>query len=88
MYNHSGAIRILNGKPNTNKWLHITCVMCGQFVFVEYSTKGARGQDDEALARGRKKLFEFFMLPYRASESELRREVWQNDFQAHVLCLV
>ena len=84
----NGAITVLNGKPDTNKWLLITCFTCGRFVFVEYSTKGARKQDDEALARGRQNLFKFFMLPYRASESELRREVCQNDFRDHVLCLV
>ena len=71
----SGAIVILNGKPDKNKWLHITCVQCGRFVFVPYSIRGWSRQGAEGLARGRQKLFEFFMLPYRAQESELRREV-------------
>ena len=71
----SGAIVILNGKPDKNKWLHISCVQCGRFVFVPYSRKGRRRQGDDESARGRQKLFEFFMLPYRAQESELRRAV-------------
>ena len=71
----SGAIVILNGKPDANKWLHITCVQCGRFVFVPYSSKGWSRQGHDELARGRQKLFEFSMLPYRAQESELRRQV-------------
>lgn len=70
-----GDIVILNGKPDANKWLHISCVHCGRYVFVEYPTKGCYCKSDEELARGRQKLFEFSMLSYRHPESELRREV-------------
>ena len=49
----SGAIVILNGKPDANKWLHISCVQCGRFVFVPYSCKGLTRQGDDKLARAR-----------------------------------
>ena len=71
----SRAIVILNGKPDANKWLHISCVTCGRYLFVPYSTKGTNAQSAEKLARGREKIFEFFQLPYRAQQSALRRQV-------------
>ena len=71
----SRAIVILNGKPDANKWLHISCVKCGRYLFVPYSTKGTNAQSAEKLARGREKIFEFFQLPYRAQQSALRRQV-------------
>ena len=70
-----GVIVILNGKPDANKWLHISCVLCGRYVFVPYTTKGWNAMSEEELAIGRQNLLTFFMLPHRAQQSQLHPEV-------------
>ena len=71
----SGLIVILNGKPAANKWLHISCVLCGRYVFLPYPTSGWNQMSEEHLANGKQKLFTFFMLPHRAQHSQLHPEV-------------
>ena len=70
-----GVIVILSGKPAANKWLHISCVLCGRYVFVPYTTRGWNAMSEEELAIGRQNLLTFFMLPHRAQNSQLHPEV-------------
>ena len=59
-------IVVLHGKPKGNRWIHISCIQCGAFVYVAY------GKPDSDDNRKRSKLFHFFMQP---SNFGLLREV-------------
>ena len=69
--NGSGECIILNGKPQANRWLHVVCSHCGEYVFVPFPARFS----GEQMAEGRRRLLSFCMLPHRPDESHVRREV-------------
>ena len=72
----AGRIQVCNGKPHANKWIHITCVDCGKFVFTTYPMAGNTNrqvsEEDHAMRRS---IFEFFECPFRLLNSSLLPEV-------------
>ena len=69
-----GNIVVLNGRAKNNRWIHITCVKCGIFVYCPFGDASSRHVDKE-LHFYRSKLFELFMIPHRALSSILLPEV-------------
>ena len=53
-------IKILVGLPRKNRWLHVTCLNCGKFVYVRYQTAGSTADVTPRTHEQRNQLLEFF----------------------------
>ena len=69
----ASQVIVLHGKSTKNRYIHLSCVACGTFVYVPFDNAQLSGRSEAD--RLRRRLYTFFLIEQRSVGSGLLPEV-------------